>query len=103
MSRLFNRLRIVLDPRVTAANALDFACKWHPHNTLFHLDEELPYAMLPGKEISAAMLLPFVNKTGNILKQAGMMRYDRVAIFKTNAPDYFFLALAIIKAGGIAV
>ena len=103
MSRILNRLRVIFDPRVTAANALDFACKWHPDSILFHLDTELPYTMLPGKEMSAAKLLPFVNKIGNLLKQSGMMRYDRVAIFKTNSPDYFFLALGVIKAGGIAV
>jgi acyl-coenzyme A synthetase/AMP-(fatty) acid ligase len=49
------------------------------------------------------MLLDFVNRVGNVLRDAGMKRYDRVAIWKTNSPDYYFLASAVIKAGGIAV
>jgi len=103
MARLLNRLRVVFDHQINASNALDFVFRWHHDEILFYLDKQLPYADLRGKEICAGQLLPFVNKLGNLLKQSGMKRYDRVAIFKSNSPDYFFLALAVIKAGGIAV
>ncbi|MGB8191511.1 MAG: class I adenylate-forming enzyme family protein [Chitinophagaceae bacterium] len=93
----------MLDTSLTAANALDRVCRWHPNAVLFHLDKALPYTALNEKDISAAKLLPFVNRMGNLLKHSGMARYDRVAIFKSNSPDYFFLALGVIKAGGIAV
>jgi long-chain acyl-CoA synthetase len=103
VSRPFNRLRVLLDRSVTAANALDLAHRWHPDSDVFHLDASLPYRRLPGPVISPRLLLPFVNRVGNTLVAAGMRPGDRVGIFKLNAPDYFFLALAIVKAGGIAV
>lgn len=102
-SRLFNRLRVVLDNRFTAADALDLACKAHPDSPLFNVDKELPYECLRGNTVSPHQLLLFVNRLGNVLRAAGMRRYDRVAIYKTNGFDYFFLALGIIRAGGIAV
>lgn len=101
--RLFNRIRVLLDRHLTAANAVDLAAAAHPDSPLFHLDQALPYRRLAGRDITPKQLLAFVNRVGNVLREAGMNRYDRVAIYKTNAPDYFFLALAIIKAGGIAV
>jgi long-chain acyl-CoA synthetase len=102
-SRMFNRIRVVFDRDVTAANAIDRAVAAHPDSPLFHLDAPLPYKSLSGPVIRPRQLLSFVNRVGNVLCDCGMKRYDRVAIYKTNGPDYFFLALAIIKAGGIAV
>ena len=102
-SRFCNRIRIVFDRQLTAANALDRAVAAHPDSPLFHLDAQLPYRTLAGPVIRPRQLLSFVNRVGNVLRERGMKRHDRVAIYKTNAPDYFFLALAVIRAGGIAV
>jgi acyl-coenzyme A synthetase/AMP-(fatty) acid ligase len=102
-SRPLHRFRVLLDRGLTAANVLDLACESHPDSPVFHLDAELPYRRLPGREITVQALKSFVCRVGNGLLAAGLRRHDRVAIFKTNGPDYFFLALAVIRAGGIAV
>src|SRR5713226_1277765 len=97
------QLAVILDRGLTAAKALDRACRTHPDRPFFHLDAPLPYQRLRGTSISCRQLRSFANRVSNALKLAGLQRHDRVAVFKTNAPDYFFLALAIIRAGGIAV
>jgi len=96
-------MRALFDSDLTAATALDAACAAHPDEPLFHVDAPLPYAGMGEGPITPRRLLDFVNRMGNVLRAAGLRRYDRVAIYKTNSPDYFFVALAVIKAGGVAV
>lgn len=104
IGRPLNRLRLIFDGGLTAANALDRATAAHPDRPLFHLDQPLHYPGLTGREISCRQLLAWVNRVANVLRErAGMARYDRVAIWKANSPDYFFFTLAVIRAGGIAV
>lgn len=100
---MLHGLRALFGSGLNAANAVDFAAARYPDLPIFHLDVPLPYRGLGDGPITPGMLLDFVNRVGNILRDAGMKRYDRVAIWKTNAPDYYFIACAIIKAGGIAV
>lgn len=102
-SGLFARLRILRDKQLTAANMLDRAHQMHGDVDLFHLMEPLPYPGLEGDRLSYPQLVAFVNRLGNVLRDAGMKRYDRVAVYKGNSLDYYFYALAIMKAGGIAV
>ena len=102
-SRIFNRLRLYFDQNLTAANAIDRANAYHHSRTLFHVDEALPYHDLPEYSVTTRQLYEFVNKLGNLLLENGLQRYDRVAIYKSNSIDYFFIALAVIKAGGVAV
>lgn len=101
--RFLNRLRVVLDRELTAANVVDRAAAAHPDSEVFHLAAPLPYRHLQGDSLTSRQLLGFVDGVGSALQQAGMRRWDRVAICKTNEPDYVFLAMAIIRAGGIAV
>lgn len=83
-------------------NLADHVVARRGQHPFLHLDKKLPYASL-GTTLTGHELLEFVNRVGNVLLAAGLRRGDRVAIYKTNAPDYFLLGLAIIKAGGIAV
>ena len=103
MSRRMNRLRLIFDKSLTCANALDKAAEYHPTSVLFHPTEALPYNFLAEGSIDMRLWLRFVNKIGNLLQANGLRQYDRVAIYKTNNIDYFFISLAIIKVGGIAV
>ena len=103
MSRIFNRLRIIFDSSINCGNILDKAAEFHPSSTLFHTSDALPYKFLAETEMDLCSILKFVNRVGNLLLANGLQQYDRVAIFKTNNIDYFFLALAVVKAGGIAV
>jgi acyl-coenzyme A synthetase/AMP-(fatty) acid ligase len=48
-------------------------------------------------------VLSFAARTGEVLQMSGMGRGDLVAIFKRNEVDYVLLALAVIRAGGVAV
>ncbi|HEU4759919.1 MAG TPA: AMP-binding protein, partial [Dehalococcoidia bacterium] len=98
-----NRLRVIFDRGLTAANVVDRICDAHPDSPLIHLSSPLPYRLLGSTQITGRQLLPFVNRLGNALLGAGMNRHDRVAVWKDNSVDYIFFALAIIKAGGIAV
>ena len=100
---LARQLGVILDKRLTVATALDRVCDTHPDQFAFNLDQELPYRELSGPRITCRQLRSFANRVSNILLDAGLKRYDRVAVCKTNGPDYFFLALAIIRAGGISV
>ncbi|MEM7677631.1 MAG: class I adenylate-forming enzyme family protein, partial [Myxococcota bacterium] len=46
----------------------------------------------------------FVDKVASLLlSRAGLCRFDRVAVWKTNGPDYYFFSSAIIRAGGVSV
>jgi long-chain acyl-CoA synthetase len=48
-------------------------------------------------------LLPWINKVGRVLLDAGLQRGGRVGIYHSNGPEYFLLGIAVIKAGGVAV
>jgi acyl-coenzyme A synthetase/AMP-(fatty) acid ligase len=102
-TRPLNRLRLVLDGSLTPANALDKACAAHPDAAIFHPDAESAFAALRGRAITARQLFAFAAGLGGLLHDAGMRAGDRVAIVKTNHVDYFFLVLAVIRAGGVAV
>lgn len=101
--RPFNRLRFILDRKLTVANALDKAARAHPDATVFLLDAPVGYGGL-GTRVTVRQLQAFADRMAHVLTgPLGMARYERVAIVKRNAGDYFFLALAVMRAGGIAV
>ncbi|HEX8052774.1 MAG TPA: class I adenylate-forming enzyme family protein [Thermoleophilaceae bacterium] len=103
-TRPLNRLRLVLDPALTPANALDKACDAHPDRAIFHPDADSGFAALRGRAITPRQLLVFAGGLGELLRDGmGMRAGDRVAVIKTNHVDYFFLVLAIVRAGGVAV
>ncbi len=102
-SRRLNRARFLLDPRVTPATVLDWTCDSHPDSAILSPIRPLPYPGLSQGPISPAGVLSFAARAGEVLRMSGMGRGDRVGIFKRNEVDYVFLALAVIRAGGVAV
>jgi acyl-coenzyme A synthetase/AMP-(fatty) acid ligase len=82
---------------------LDWACDSHPDSAILSPIRPLPYPGLAEGPISPAGVLSFAARTGEVLQMSGMGRDDRVGIFKRNEVDYVFLALAVIRAGGVAV
>jgi acyl-coenzyme A synthetase/AMP-(fatty) acid ligase len=102
-SRPLNRTRFLLDRRVTPATVLDSICESHPDSAILSPVRPLPYPGLGEGPISPAGVLSFAARAGEVLQLSGMGRGDRVAIFKRNEVDYAFLALAVIRAGGVAV
>lgn len=101
--RPLNRLRLLVDRGLTPANALDRACESHPDRALFHPSVDSGFAALRGAAITPRHLLTFAQGLGGVLRGTGMQPGDRVAVVKTNHVDYFFLALVIIRSGGVAV
>jgi long-chain acyl-CoA synthetase len=101
--RNLNRLRFLLNRRITPATVLDWACESHPDSAILEAENPLPYPLFPGSAVSTREVLSFATRAGEVLAQAGMRRHSRVAIFKRNEIDYVFLSLAVIRAGGIAV
>lgn len=100
---LFNRIRFIFDAKLTVSNLVDKAAAALPDKPLFYTDEAFEY---PGLEcpITPQGLQRFTNRMANVLKAwAGLNRYDRVTIYKSNSSDYFFWGVAIMRAGGIAV
>lgn len=102
-SRWLNRTRFLLDRRITAATVLDWVCESHPDSAILSSIQPLPYPGLANGPISPAAALSFAARGGEVLRLSGMRRGDRVAIFKRNEVDYALLALAVIRAGGVAV
>ena len=97
-----HRLKVAANRSLNLTTILDDAASSNPDKTLLYVDKPLQYGRLFGRALNARALCDFVNRTANILVEAGVKRYDRVAIYKTNEPDYALLSLAIIKAGGVA-
>lgn len=91
------------DPSFSLGTLLDHVVAVRGNDRFFHVDVALPYPGLNATALGAPEIRDFVNRFGNILLAHGMRRGDRVAIHKMSGPDYVFLALAIIKAGGVAV
>lgn len=103
VATLASQVRLLADREITYANGVDRACRWTGDRTLWTLDAPLPWAGLDRLELSALSVREFAARFGNALCAAGLQRRGRVAVYKMNAPDYFFLSLAIVRAGGIAV
>ena len=101
---IFRRVRLLWQRDLSLANLLDRAASAAgPEAAPLRLTEPLAYRRLKGLAITYGQMLDFARRLGNVLEKAGLRRHDRVVIYKSNAPDYFLLSLAVIRAGGIAV
>jgi len=95
--------RFIFDKELTVCNLIDKAAALYGRRPLLHFSPELPYAGI-GQGMSSGEARDFMNRASNVLaRDAGLERFDRVAIYKENAADYFLFGLAAIRAGGIAV
>ena len=98
------RMRVIFTRGLNPATALDYALRWHGNKAILFPDRPLGYPGLPDTAIGIADVRDFVNRLANVLiQEAGLVRYDRVAVWKTNGPDYFLLSCAIVRAGGVSV
>lgn len=95
--------RFLFDKELTVCNLIDKAAAIYGRRPLLHFSPELPYAGI-GQGLSSGEARDFMNRASNVLtREARLARFDRVAIYKDNAADYFLFGLAAIRAGGIAV
>lgn len=100
---IFQYGRFLFDKKLTVCNLIDKAAALYGSRPLLYFAPALHYAGVR-QGMSAAQARDFMNRVSNVLTEhAGLQRYDRVAIYKENAADYFLFGLAAIRAGGISV
>lgn len=102
---LLRRIRLLWRRDLTLANFLDRTAQAAGAEAApLRLTEPLAHRRLGGRlAVTYGQMVDFARRLGHVLEEAGLSRHDRVVIYKSNAPDYFLLSLAVIRAGGIAV
>lgn len=82
-----------------AYNAIDRHClSWRKNKIALYWEDEDGTQ----KKFTFAELAVYSNKIGNILKDFGVERGDRVFIFLPRVPELYFAFLGIVKIGAIA-
>lgn len=95
--------RFIFDKNLTVCNLVDKAAALYGTRPLLYFAPELSYAGIR-QGMSGAEARNFMNRVSNVLRgDAGLERFERVAIYKENAADYFLFGLAAIRAGAISV
>jgi acyl-coenzyme A synthetase/AMP-(fatty) acid ligase len=96
------RWKFIFDRTLSSSNFIERALATYGDRPFVRFDEPL---LLDKQysQMSVSELLAAVNRGSNTLQQQGLQRFSRVAICKSNSPDYFVHGNAAIRAGGIAV
>jgi long-chain acyl-CoA synthetase len=97
------KYKVILDPRLDMANFWDETAGVYGDKAMGYLDEPLQYSCMPKDRLSYRDGLTLVNKMGNILKDLGVERSDRVVIAMGNGIELLLLCYACFKIGAIAV
>lgn len=101
---LLLRLGVLFDRQMTVATAIDGFLRRHADEAVLHPDVPLPYARIAKDVLTDRELLDFMNRVTNVLWEVvNLDKYARVAIWKSDAPDYVLIGMAVIRAGGISV
>lgn len=100
---MFNRLRMVLDRGLRMSNLTDAALAAYGEREAFRTDGSLRPLGHSGQSLTYGDVHRIVGRLAHLLTRAGLARFARVAIYKQNGIDYFLMALAVMRAGGIAV
>jgi len=66
-------------------------------------EHSLDYLGVSSRTLTFSDVHTIVGRLATLLLGAGLKRFDRVAIYKSNSVDYFLMGLAVMRAGGIAV
>lgn len=102
-TRFLNRLRFMFDKKLTIANLLTTAADSHGEAPLFLTDRDITFGEF-GSEMSLNQFVEAAHCLRQILEErCQLVRYDRVAILKTNSAEIFFLGYSVMRAGKIAV
>ncbi|MDX1589537.1 MAG: class I adenylate-forming enzyme family protein [Oleiphilaceae bacterium] len=96
------RVQFIFDRELNAGNFLDKAYQRHGDFTFLHFDQQ---TLLGEKtdHVRLSQLIAQANRVSRLLLSHSIERFNRVAIYQNNSPDYFLLGMATIRAGGIAV
>lgn len=96
------RLSFILDRDLSAANIFEKALQRYGDQPFLAFDQPLALDQ-PTTKLSVASLMGWCNRFSNLLLAHGLRRFERVAIYKANAPDYFIYGMGAIRAGAVAV
>lgn len=100
---VLNRLRFAFDRDMRMSNVTErFAAAYGDAPSLLCADP-CPWLGLVEPDISFRQLHEAVGRLATVLQRGGLQRFGRVAIYKGNGVDYYVMALAVMRAGGIAV
>jgi long-chain acyl-CoA synthetase len=97
------KYRIILNPELNLSNFWDMIAEEYADRTMACLDEPLCYSSMQKDRLSYLDGLTLVNKMGNILKDLGVGRSERVVIAMGNRIELLLLCYACMKIGAIAV
>jgi len=103
LESLLNRMSVAFAGEVSAADLIHWAAERWPNRTMLFLDAPLDYGLDGSTQLTAAETFVLVNKMANVLLALGVRRFERVAIYKSNAPDYLLWSCAIMQLGAISV
>lgn len=100
---MFNRMRFVFDKHLRMANITEASSAAYGDAEAFATDGDISHLQIDDGRLTYRQVHEIVARLAQLLKQAGLSRFARVAIYKHNSVDYFLMALAVMRAGGIAV
>lgn len=95
--------RFLVDQKLNVCNLLDKSAALYGDRPFLYFS---PMPNLPGlsQGMSVAAVCRFANRVSNVLvRQAGLSRHERVAVYKDNSADYFLFGMGAMRAGGIHV
>jgi acyl-coenzyme A synthetase/AMP-(fatty) acid ligase len=92
-----------MDRSLSMANITERAFAAYGEREVFVSDGPLDYLGFAQRRVTVGDVHRTVSKLAFLLVRAGLTRFDRVAIYKSNSLDYFLFSLAVMRAGGIAV
>lgn len=99
----FDKFKVITNPRLTMANLWDETAKVYGDRVVADLEESLEYRCLPKDQLTYRENLFLINKMGNVLRDLGVDRGDRVVIPMGNRVELLTLCYACFKIGAIAV
>jgi len=98
-----SKYKVILNPRLNMANFWDETTKVYGDHNVGKLDEPLEYGCMSKDVLSYRDNLMLVNRMGNMLRELGVGRSDRVVIAMGNRIELLLLSYACFKIGAIAV
>lgn len=101
LKKLFKVLRSY--NRFNTSNWLDILADIYGDRKIFFLEKELDYGFFKGSAFTYKDMLKFVNRMGNVFKELGVKRGDRIAFITMNRLELAFAYFAGMKIGAVVV
>jgi long-chain acyl-CoA synthetase len=102
---MFEKMHMAFARGVTMATHPDLMAQVYGDRSCFMFEQPLPYSIYPPdtRKIDSREWAVLVNRFGNVLRDLGVERGDRVAIVPGNGIEVVALIMACARVGAIAV